>query len=261
MPNNNINVLIARPEDKGRRLATMLNKLGIANQCQPMFDYQTNNNLKSGNSITIDLLFNKVNRPIIIFISVAAVTHANIIRTLASWPQSQVFSIGTATTQALTALNIDAISPEIQTSEGLLAHPNLQSLEGQDIIIVRGNGGREHLAKTLKARSGIVHYIEAYQRIWRQLPSNIEQHWRTKNINCMVITSDAILQSIVQLINLSDEYWRTNCYWVVVSERIAQKAKSLGLTRVINSSSASNDAISHAITSDVIINMEQDDDR
>jgi uroporphyrinogen-III synthase len=256
MPNNKINVLITRPENEGRRLATMLDELGIASQCQPMFDYQTNNNLKSNNSEALEQLFNKVNQPIIIFISVAAVTHANTLRIINSWPASKIFSIGAATTQALTALSIDSISPEIQTSEGLLTLPELQSIEGQDIIIVRGNGGREHLANTLRTRNGIVYYIEAYQRIWRQLPNNIEQYWRTHNINCMVITSDAILQSVVQLINLSDEYWRTNCYWVVVSERIAQNAKALGLTRVINSNSANNNAISNTITSDVIINME-----
>lgn len=256
LPNGNINVLITRPENEGRRLATMLNELGIASQCQPMFDYQTNNNLESGNSPSLEQLLNAAKQPIIIFISVAAVTHANTIRIIKSWPTSKILAVGAATTQALTALGIDAISPEIQTSEGLLTLPELQSIEGQDIIIVRGNGGREHLANTLKARSGIVHYIEVYQRIWRQLPNNIEQHWRNHNINCMVITSDAILKSIVQLINLSDEYWRTNCYWVVVSERIAKNAKALGFTRVINSNSANNNAISNTITSDVIINME-----
>ena len=261
MPNNNslksnINVLITRPENEGRRLATKLNTLGINTQCQPMFDYRVNDNLTKNGPENLAQRLNQVNQPIVIFISVAAVTSANGVIDIASWQASKVFAVGTATAKALKALHIDVISPKLQTSEGLLALPALQSIEGQDILIVRGDGGREYLADSLNEKNGIVYYIEAYQRIWRQLPNNIQQHWLSHQINCMVITSDAILQSIVQLINLSDEYWQTDCYWLVASERIAQNAKALGLKRVINSNGASDNAITNVITSDVTINME-----
>jgi len=261
MLNNNLNVLITRPEIEGRRLAEKLNTLGIASHSQPMFDYQVNHHLLEDNASNLAQLLNKVNQPLVIFISVAAVTSAHTLINLTTWQPSKVFAIGTATAQALKALNIDAISPEVQTSEGLLTLTELQCIQGKDIIIVRGNGGRECLAENLNNKGARVHYVEAYQRIWRQLSHNIEQDWRSLNINCMVITSDALLQSVVQLINLSDKYWRNNCFWVVVSERIAHNARLLGLQRVINSGGASDNVIINAITSDALINMENNDDR
>ncbi|WP_077339773.1 uroporphyrinogen-III synthase [Pseudocolwellia agarivorans] len=248
---NNLNVLITRPENEGRVLASKLEKLDVNSLCQPMFDYQGNDNQE-----ILHKLLRQVQQPIVIFISVSAVTYANKLYALSSWPVRQFFAVGTATAQALKALNIKATSPEIQTSEGLLTFAELQNITDQDIIIVRGDGGREHLADSLKARNANVTYFEAYQRIWRQLPSNIEQHWRNHHINCMVITSDAILQNIVQLINRSDGYWRTACYWVVASERIAMNAKALGFKRVINANGANDNAISKAIISDVTNNME-----
>jgi len=265
MPNNNINVLITRPEQEGRVLAATLNNSGIHTLCQPLFDYQLNE--KKENLLQ---LLSQDQQPIIIFISVASVTYANKAHPIAMWPTSKIIAVGNATSKALMALNINAITPTEQTSEGLLELPELQNVGGEKIIIVRGDGGREHLAQSLKLRQATVYYFEAYQRIWRQLDSNIAQHWRNNKINCIVITSDALLQSVVQLMNLSDStlyhYWQNNCYWVVASDRIAQRAKALGLKHVINARGANDKAISDAILSnimfsDVIINTEQDDDR
>lgn len=256
MPNNNLNVLITRPENEGRKLADTLHTLGLVSYCQPLFDYQTNNNIANNSDNSLIQLLTTLQKPMVIFISVAAVTHANTIHNLSLWPTSQIFAIGTATENALKALNINAISPEIQTSEGLLSIPELQSVNGQDIIIVRGDGGREHLATSLKEKLANVYYIQSYQRIWRQLPSNIAQDWKHNNVNCVVITSDAILQTIVQSVNVSDPYWQQSCYWVVASERIAQHAKRIGLSRIINANGASDNAIANAILSDVIINTE-----
>ena len=245
-----MNVLITRPEKEGRVLAHKLNNMGIRTHCQPMFDYQLNNTPEN-----LVHLFTQVNQPILIFISVASVVYANNIKPIISWPASKVFAVGSATLQALEALNIKAITPKTQTSEGLLTLPELQVIEGQSIIIVRGDGGREYLAESLKSRKAIVYYFESYRRIWRQLTLDITQHWRSNNINCIVITSDALLQSVVQLINQSgncaDNYWQNTCHWVVASERIAQKARAIGLFNIVNANGANDYAISEAI-----INME-----
>lgn len=246
MPSNKMNVLITRPENEGRVLANKLKDRGIHTHCQPMFDYKLNNTQEN-----LFHLFTQVNQPVFIFISVASVTYANSISPIATWPASKIFAIGSATLKALEALNISAVTPNIQTSEGLLTLPELQTIEGQGFIIVRGDGGREYLADSLKSRKAIVYYFESYRRIWRQLSSDVTQHWRSHNINCIVITSDALLQSVVQLINLSDGYWQTTCQWIVASERIAQKARAMGLLNIVNANGANDKAISEAI-----INME-----
>ena len=268
MPNNKLNVLITRPAIEGRVLANTLKKMGAHTHCQPMFDYQLNNTPEN-----LSHLFSQVKHPIFIFISVASVTHANSILPINTWPVSKIIAVGSATSKALNALNINTITPTLHTSEGVLSLADLKSVDGQDVVIVRGDGGREHLAESLKSRKAIVYYFESYRRIWRQINSDVVQFWRSNNVNCIVITSDALLQSVVQLINLSDShvdnhsnsYWFTTCCWVVASERIAQNAKSIGLLNVVNANGASDKAISAAIstviTSDVIINTEEDDDR
>ena len=49
-------------------------------------------------------------------------------------------------------------------SEGLLALPELQDVAGWRVIIFRGDGGRELLGNTLKARGATVEYAACYQR-------------------------------------------------------------------------------------------------
>jgi uroporphyrinogen-III synthase len=63
-----------------------------------------------------------------------------------------------------------------------------------------------------------------------------------------VITSNALLESIVHLIKNSDSYWKTTCLWIVASERIAQQAKQLGLLNIVNAHGANDQAILNAIT-------------
>lgn len=245
-----MNVLITRPEKEGRVLANKLKNMDVDTYCQPMFDYQLNNT-----KVNLLHLFTQVNQPILIFVSVASVVYANKISPIATWPASQIFAVGKATLQALQTLNVDAVAPSLQNSEGILSLAELQTIEEQSVIIVRGDGGREYLAETLKSRKAIVYYFETYQRIWRQLASNVVQHWRSNNVNCIVITSDALLQSVVELVQLmnqsdscADNYWQNTCTWVVASERIAEKARAIGLINVVNAQGASDNAISEAIS-------------
>jgi len=248
MSKNKLNVLITRPKNEGRVLAKKLTTLGINTSCQPLFDYHSNQCQKE-----LTKILTNTNKPVVIFISVAAVKFANKIQPISTWHYDKVLAVGSSTAKTLQALGINAIVPEQHTSEGLLKSPHLQSINKHDIIIVRGDGGREYLADSLYSQGANVNYFEAYQRIWRQLDPNIAQHWRNNNINCIVITSNALLQSIVQLVSTSDENWQNRYIWVVASERIAQKAKEHGLNKIINAHGANDDAIINTI-SNVIIN-------
>ncbi|MBU2871718.1 uroporphyrinogen-III synthase [Colwellia sp. E2M01] len=244
-----LKVLITRPKDKAEQLASLLNEHGINSISQTLFDYQANANTKELSSAI-------ENADIIIFVSVAAVefTHAsypltNILSHRSTQGKSSpaVFAVGNATKQALLALGLsNVLSPpaEQEHSEGLLQLAQLANVKDKNIIIVRGNGGREHIANTLRQRGATVNYIESYQRVWRILPRNTAQQWREQQINCIVVTSNDILVTLTKYLfsvtEPTDNYWQSQCVWIVVSERIEKNAKALGLIQIINAQSANS---------------------
>jgi uroporphyrinogen-III synthase len=244
MTNSSFHVLITRPESAGRELQQHLNSQGFVSYCQPFFDYQANDTLTQLTALQHQLI-----TPILIFVSVAAVEFANKLKPITSWSQEKVIAVGSATLQALKALGVDAIMPERHDSEGLLALAPLQNVETKNVLIIRGDGGRELIAEELSDRGASVHYFESYRRVWRNSSIDVIKTWQQQQINCILVTSNALLEFIVNLIKDSDTYWQEDCIWLVASNRIANKAKSLGLKRVINANGANKQAVTAALSS------------
>ena len=241
--NNKLNVLITRPTKKAQALSSLLKEQDIACVNQPLFDYQPLADRQTSESLL-------VNADIIIFVSVAAVEFADKAFSAKEWHSQYVIAVGKATTIALQQLGINTvICPTQENSEGLLTLPILnKSLYNKSITIVRGDGGREHLATHLKESGANVNYLESYQRVWRVFAEDIHKQWFKQQINCIVVTSSAILEKLVQLtVNTLNQrvasYWQNQCVWLVASQRIANTAKQLGLTHVVISDGASEQAI------------------
>jgi len=234
-----LKVLITRPEAKAQQLASLLNEQGIANTCQALFDYQP-----YANTHDISVAFKRAE--ILIFVSAAAVEFAHASYPLNKDSQHTFFAVGNATKQALHAIGITKVllpPPQQEHSEGLLKLTELSNVCGKQVVIIRGNGGREHIANTLIKRGVQVSYIESYRRVWRTLAKNIAEQWQAQQINCIVVTSNDILTALLKHLTTADNpenYWQTQCLWLVVSERIEKNAKASGLTRVINTQSASS---------------------
>ncbi|MBL4822756.1 MAG: uroporphyrinogen-III synthase [Colwellia sp.] len=241
-----LKVLITRPTKKAQALSFLLNKQGIACVSQPLFDYQPLADHQQSEKLL-------TNAEVIIFVSVAAVEFAHASVRATHWQYQHIIAVGKATKSALQALTLENIHcPSQENSEGVLALSLLnENLANKNITIVRGNGGREHLAIELNQRGAAVRYLESYQRIWRTFPKDIDKQWYQQQINCIVVTSNALLEQLVQLTqatNVSAEndvtkYWRNNCIWLVASKRIANHAKQLGLVNVIQSDGANEQAI------------------
>ena len=244
---NPLNVLITRPSKKAQALTLLLNKQGIACVSQPLFDYQPLADYKQSKILltTADIM---------IFVSVAAVefAHTNVAAT--HWQYQHIIAVGKATKAALQSLSLENIlCPSQENSEGVLALSLLkEKLSRKNITIVRGNGGREHLAIELNKRGATIRYLESYQRVWRTFPKDIDKQWYQQQINCIVVTSNALLEKLVQLTKASNieavndtiTHWRNDCIWLVASKRIADYAKQLGLVNVIQSNGANEQAIS-----------------
>jgi uroporphyrinogen-III synthase len=81
-------------------------------------------------------------------------------------PTLKIATVGQGSAKALRELGItNVITPsERFDSEGLLALPELQNVAGRRVMIFRGDGGRELLGDTLKARGATVEYAACYRR-------------------------------------------------------------------------------------------------
>lgn len=249
---NKLHVLVTRPANKAKALTQTLAANNIACTLQPLFDYQP----LADHQTSARLL---TNVDIIIFVSTAAVEYAHARFAAENWRYKLIIAVGKATQNALHILGINnVLCPNQENSEGVLALPALNlpsdnnSLCAKTITIVRGNDGREFLANQLKAYGADVTYLESYQLVWRAFTKDMSKQWFTQQINCIVVTSNAILEKVVALTvgqaeqnhnKLLTRYWRNQCLWLVTSQRVNDNAKQLGLTRVVISDGANEKKI------------------
>ncbi len=142
---------------------------------------------------------------IIIFISPNAVEHGLAhIQAITRLPANILLAtIGQGSAKALKSRlgkQADIVPKENFNSEGLLATASLQNVADKRILIVRGNGGREHLKQTLQQRGAFVDYLNVYQRVKPEAnTTDLEQYLQNNQIAAIVITSAESLKNLLEL--------------------------------------------------------------
>jgi len=140
--------------------------------------------------------------------------------------------VGPATAAALESAgrSVDISSADGYDSEHLLAQPELQDVGGKHVRIIRGVGGRELLADTLRARGAIVDYLEVYERMTPEYPAKqlaeLEQQWRAGAVNIVTVMS---VESLANLVSLLPEWCVSelgNTPLVTPASRVIQEALS-----------------------------------
>jgi len=139
-----------------------------------------------------------------IFVSANAVEHGlAMARRVAPWPpQLAVAAIGAATAEALRNSGVGPVTspPDRHDSEGLLALARLQSVRGQNIIVFRGEGGRERIKETLEERGARVEYAECYRRVKPQTDARpLVAAWRRGEIHAVNALSAETLRNFVAM--------------------------------------------------------------
>jgi uroporphyrinogen-III synthase len=150
-------------------------------------------------------------------------------------------AVGDATARALAERGLDpTIVPPRMDSEGLLAMPALQQVDGRRVFLLAGNGGRELLQDTLAARGAEVRRIEVYRRELpqrRAAASNLADNW-DRLVDVVVATSNAILDNLFTLLGEAAAGRVRETPLVVISERMARYAAERGCQRVFVARSA-----------------------
>lgn len=80
-------------------------------------------------------------------------------------PRGQLFAVGAATARALAqATGRQVMTPDVSSSEGLLAMPALCEVAGRRIALLTGEGGRSELLEVLGVRGAEVDKLALYRR-------------------------------------------------------------------------------------------------
>ncbi len=119
------------------------------------------------------------------------------------------------------------------TSEALLSAPELGSLQGKKILIVRGVGGREHLARELTRRGAAVSYAEVYKRV-KPVPDqrtieSVESRWNDNGIDIVAANSVETLGNLYDILTTAGRRCLQRTPLVTASPRVADCAVALGL--------------------------------
>lgn len=110
-------------------------------------------------------------------------------------------------------------------SEALLALPEMQDVQGWRVMIFRGNGGRELLGDTLKARGAEVEYATCYQRSKPQLDM---AGLLNAHPDALTVTSSEALAYLWEMANGSARQKLSALPLFAPHERIAEAARALG---------------------------------
>lgn len=239
-------VLITRPTNLGIGLAEKIKAIGDVPELFPVIEIKKTSHQAKLQS-AIDVLNTK---NIAIFISQSAVQFG-MPAIKSRWPKLPDIlwaAVGPGTAQILKKqVNSTVLVPDAPPyeSETLLTLPEFQSVHGKQIVIFRGNGGRELLSQTLNARGATVQAIEVYQRYLPTFDQNMLERikdWHHTPINVIVTTSADSLHNLVLLVeNLVDDLREIPI--VVVGSRMCKLAKELKFKRPLIATGADDASI------------------
>lgn len=164
----------------------------------------------------------------------------------------QIAAVGAGTARALHAVgHPPTLVPQHDfNSEALLALAELQQVAGKKIIIFRGEGGREHLADTLRSRGARVEYVQVYRREKPPVERSVLlEAWTRNAISAIVVTSNESLQNLFDLVGSEGQAYLCDTQLVLVSQRAMELARHLGIRRApVVAERAGDDAIVIALS-------------
>lgn len=183
---------------------------------------------------------------LIVFVSSNAVRYG--VDLLGQRRDLRIAAIGGATAQALNAAGhrVAVLPADGSDSEALLQMPELQHLDRQRVLIVRGTGGRELLADTLAVRGAEVVHAEVYER-HRAEPTAaqvevLESLWAEGGIHVYTATSTELLENLIDILTPAGKELLQNTPLLTGAKRVAEAEARLGIRSPVIMADAPGDA-------------------
>ena len=223
-----VGVLVTRPEPQAAPLARLLEAQGARVYRLPAIELQAREDRAAQRAALGPL--DRYNW--IVFVSANAVRFGSYL--LDGRRDLRLVAIGPATAAALNhaGFRVALVPADGFDSEALLASPELSHVQGQRVLIVRGDGGRELLAEELRARGAEVTYAEVYQRrCARPVPgavAAVEAEWSRGGIQVVTATSAELLRCLAELLGVRGRELLGGSVLLAGGERIAAAARAAG---------------------------------
>ncbi|HEC73043.1 MAG TPA: uroporphyrinogen-III synthase [Methylophaga aminisulfidivorans] len=240
LPLQGQNILVTRPEQQSAELAELIIMQGGQPILFPVMDIEPL-------EIKSKQLAPLIQADWLIFVSRNAVAHFVNMMPKEMAAHCQFAAVGNGTAQAMRDVGIHVHCQPTQSngSDGLLEMPLMQQVSGKRVVIIRGKGGREHLAKTLIERGASIDYIEVYERtISHPAEALRQQALRVDKVLCTSVAGVDNLKKIMA----DDWLIFQRIPLVVVSDRIKQHAADCGFNTVAVAANASDDAVIDMLT-------------
>jgi len=156
----------------------------------------------------------------------------------ARWPPAlATFAPGPGTAEALAAVGVADVRVPVDSydSEGLLALPALGDVAGRRVIVFRGDGGRELLGDTLRARGAHVDYVACYRRAAPASGAEgLLAALREGRVDAITLTSSEGLDNLLAALGADARARIADVPVFVPHARIAAHAQARGLRTVIH---------------------------
>ncbi len=222
-----LRIIVTRPVAQSDRLSAMITDAGGTSIRIPALEIRSTEHAEIARET-----FARIGEfQSVIFISPNAVRHSLQFFQVTDLDKLRCVAIGASTAKAMTQAGIrcDVHPKENFTSEALLDLPELQQVSGENILIVRGNGGRALLGNELTNRGASVAYAEVYQR---QVPEKsarrINELLANDGADILIANSGETLSNILEIV---DDQWQGKLLamqLVTGSARVAQAAVNAG---------------------------------
>ena len=231
---NGLKVLVTRPLDQGKNLCQLINSYGGQAISYPTIEIMPSkhldkNQLQEVLSWATHVVFISRNA-----VSVFRHTSVNLSESLNG---KLVISTGKGTELELQNFGIQqAVFPLDQSgSEAVLELPELNEpmIKDKNILIIRGDDGRELLRETLLKRGANIRYANVYTRkIPEVSPAVTETIWHDTIPDIIIVTSNQGLHNLIEMTGVNNIDLLYQQKIVVMSNRVAESAKSAGFTHM-----------------------------
>lgn len=211
-------IVITRPSHQALHLQEKLESAGANIILFPLLEINPPDNLAQAKQS-----LSRLNSfQLAIFTSANAVEYTLQHVSQSAFSHTRIAAIGKKTASLLKSygLTVDYFPATGFNSEALLAIPRIKLYgDGDNIAILRGQGGRELLKHQLESQGARVDYIDVYKRTFPQQNLDLlKQHYEQHELDMILITSGSSLDNLFRF--LPDNDWLNKTSLLVGSQRI-----------------------------------------